>query len=42
MLVGTIIGSYSTIFVASPIVLEWQNRHGGKNSLRMAKKHKAV
>jgi len=39
MLVGTIIGSYSTIFVASPIVLEWQNRHGGKSSLRMARKH---
>lgn len=38
MLVGIIVGTYSSIFVASPIVLEWQMRHGGKQHLKMAKK----
>lgn len=40
MLVGVIVGTYSSIFVASPVVLEWQNRHGGKRQLRMAKRRK--
>ncbi|MCK5148571.1 protein translocase subunit SecF [bacterium] len=40
MCVGVIIGTYSSIFVASSIVLEWQMRHGGKRSLKMAKKKK--
>jgi preprotein translocase subunit SecF len=38
MLVGVIVGTYSSIFVASPVVLEWQMRHGGKRELRMARK----
>ena len=38
MLVGVVVGTYSSIFVASPVVLEWQMRHGGKRELRMAKK----
>lgn len=38
MMVGVIVGTYSSIFVASPVVLEWQGRHGGKRQLRMAKK----
>jgi len=38
MLCGVIVGTYSSIFVASPIVLEWQIRHGGKRGLKMAKK----
>ena len=38
MLIGIIVGTYSSIFVASPVVLEWQMRHGGKRELRMAKK----
>ena len=40
MLVGVVVGTYSSIFVASPVVLEWQNRHGGKGELKMAKKKK--
>ncbi|MBN2031591.1 protein translocase subunit SecF [bacterium] len=38
MLVGIIIGTYSSIFVASPVVFEWQMRHGGRQKLKMAKK----
>ncbi|HDQ45538.1 MAG TPA: protein translocase subunit SecF [bacterium] len=38
MVVGVIVGTYSSIFVASPLIVEWQNRHGGKQQLRMAKK----
>ncbi|MCD6116627.1 protein translocase subunit SecF [bacterium] len=38
MLLGVIVGTYSSIFVASPIVYEWQMRHGGKRALKMAKK----
>jgi len=38
MLLGVIVGTYSSIFVASPIVYEWQMRHGGKRRLKMAKK----
>jgi preprotein translocase subunit SecF len=40
MLVGVIVGTYSSIFVASPVVLEWQMKHGGKRQLRMFKKRK--
>ena len=40
MLVGVVVGTYSSIFVASPVVLEWQSRHGGKRQLRMSKKKK--
>ena len=38
MLVGVIVGTYSSIFVASPVILEWQMRHGGKRELKMAKR----
>ncbi len=38
MLVGVVVGTYSSVFVASPIVLEWQMRHGGKRELRMARR----
>ncbi len=37
MVIGVIVGTYSSIFVASPIVVEWQMRHGGKRRLRMAR-----
>lgn len=40
MLIGVIVGTYSSIFVASPIVLEWQMRHGGKRELKMVRKKK--
>ena len=40
MLIGVIVGTYSSIFVASPVILEWQKRHGGKRELRMAKKRR--
>jgi preprotein translocase subunit SecF len=38
MLIGVIVGTYSSIFVASPVVLEWQMRHGGRRQLKMSKK----
>ena len=38
MLVGILVGTYSSVYVASPIVLEWQQRRGGKRELRMAKR----
>ncbi|MBN2414607.1 protein translocase subunit SecF [bacterium] len=38
MMVGVVIGTYSSIFVASALVLEWQTKHGGKRSLKMSKK----
>ncbi len=38
MLVGIVVGTYSSIFVASSLVLEWQMKHGGKRRLRMSKK----
>lgn len=40
MVIGVLIGTYSSIFVASPLVFEWQGRHGGKNELKMSKKKK--
>jgi len=40
MLIGVVVGTYSSVFVASPAVLEWQSRHGGKGRLKMAKKKK--
>ncbi len=40
MVIGIIVGTYSSIFVASPLIVEWQNRHGGKQQLRMAKRKK--
>ena len=41
MLLGVVVGTYSSIFVASPIVYEWQMRHGGKRGLKMAKKKRS-
>lgn len=38
MLVGVVVGTYSSIFVASPAIFEWQNKHGGKRKLKMAKR----
>ena len=38
MLIGVVVGTYSSIFVASPVILEWQSHHGGKRELRMAHK----
>ncbi len=40
MVIGVLVGTYSSIFVASPLVLEWQTRHGGKGKLRMMKRKK--
>ncbi len=40
MVVGVLIGTYSSIFVASPLVFEWQQRHGDKYKLKMSKKKK--
>jgi preprotein translocase SecF subunit len=40
MVIGLIVGTYSSVFVASPLVLEWQNRHGGVQALKMVKKRK--
>jgi preprotein translocase subunit SecF len=40
MVVGIFIGTYSSIYVASPLVIEWQSRHGGKGKLRMMKRRK--
>ena len=40
MVIGIFIGTYSSIYVASPLVLEWQSRHGGKGRLRMMKRRK--
>lgn len=30
LLVGIVVGTYSSIFVASPVLIEWQNRLGGR------------
>jgi preprotein translocase subunit SecF len=30
LMVGIIVGTYSSIYVASPILIEWQNRFGGR------------
>lgn len=38
MLVGVVVGTYSSIFVASPVIFEWQKKHGGKRKLKMAKR----
>lgn len=38
MCIGVVVGTYSSIFVASSLVLEWQLGHGGKRSLKMSKK----
>jgi preprotein translocase subunit SecF len=40
MLIGVVVGTYSSIFVASPVILEWQSHHGGKRELRMAHKRR--
>jgi preprotein translocase subunit SecF len=40
MCVGIIVGTYSSIFVASALVLDWQTRHGDKEHLRMAHRKK--
>ena len=34
MLIGVLVGTYSSIFVASSLVLEWQIGHGGKEASR--------
>ncbi len=38
MLLGVVVGTYSSIFVASPVIYEWQKKHGGKRKLKMAKR----
>jgi len=38
MLVGVVVGTYSSMFVASPVIFEWQKKHGGKRKLKMAKR----
>ncbi len=38
MLIGVMVGTYSSIFVAGSLILEWQLRHGDKRGLKMAKK----
>ncbi len=38
MMIGVVVGTYSSIFVASPVILEWQSHHGGKRELKMAHK----
>ena len=40
MTIGVITGSYSTIYVASSLVLDWQSRHGGKQVLKMSHRKK--
>ena len=40
MMIGVLVGTYSSIFVASPVIMEWQTRHGGKRELKMSKKKK--
>ena len=32
LLIGVIVGTYSSAFVASPIVVEWHNRRESKNA----------
>jgi len=38
MLIGVLVGTYSSIFVASTLIIEWQMKHGGKRKLKMSKK----
>ncbi|MFQ5630070.1 MAG: protein translocase subunit SecF [bacterium] len=40
LLVGVIIGTYSSVFIATPIVAEWQSRQIQKNAALSAKKRK--
>ncbi len=40
MCVGVIVGTYSSIFVASALVLDWQSRHGDKGKLKLAHRKK--
>jgi preprotein translocase subunit SecF len=34
LLIGVIVGTYSSIFVASPVLIEWQNRISKKKKAR--------
>jgi SecD/SecF fusion protein len=34
IIVGVVVGTYSSIFIASPIVLWWSRARGGGSSLR--------
>lgn len=36
LLVGIMIGTYSSIFVASPLLLFWENRKGGQDAVKVA------
>ena len=36
LLVGIMIGTYSSIFVASPLLLFWENRKGGQDAAKVA------
>ena len=38
LLVGVVIGTYSSIFVASPILIEWENWHQTHNKIEKKKK----
>jgi len=38
LLVGIVVGTYSSIFVASPILIEWQNRLTGRKKAATAQK----
>ena len=40
ILVGVLVGTYSSIFIAAPVVLWWSGR-GGRNSLRTEVKRTA-
>jgi preprotein translocase subunit SecF len=37
MVVGIIVGTYSTIYIASPVVVWWENRRGGAGSVAAAR-----
>jgi len=41
MTIGVFVGSYSTIFVASALVYDYQKKHGDKETLRMMKRKRA-
>ena len=41
LLVGIVVGTYSSIFVASPILIEWQNRLGGRKKTAVKTQTKA-
>ena len=40
MLIGVLVGTFSSVFVASSLILDWQLKHGGKQGLKMSKKKK--